>query len=584
VTDVSKSSAIVVIAVMLAIVVYYHWWRSVLVVIPPLLVALVAAFAVASLPPFSVRTINSNTAFLASIIVGNGINFALILLSRYVEERRRGFDVRTSLELAVAGSRAGTLAAAAAASVSYAALAITQFQGFRQFGYIGGLGMIFAWGAAFLLMPSLIARVDRSDETRPAPVADHRRISFWIARAVRSAPRAILLGSVALTVVAAVEVSRYRASDIETDFSRLRRKDTWTKGEGYWGGRMNDVIGQYLTPLAFLTDDVEQARALGAALHHAVDTTKLSESIEEVRTIDDVLPTEQAQKITEIRALRGDLSPSVRASLDPEATHYVERLLAGGRHPVTLEQLPPSFTLGLRERDGTVGRIVLVFPKLSKQWWKADEMAQFVGTLRQIASDSVPDHPPRLAGAIPLSSDITQAVRHDGPIACFAALAGVVVMVLFLLHGTVASAYVIGALVVGVLWMAGTSHLIGVKINFTNFIAFPITFGIGVDYAANVISRYQKDGSKDILAAVRSTGAAVALCSLTTIIGYSSLLMAENRALFLFGLLAVLGEASCLSVALVSLPSFVIWRRAHSRSTRQTPRMASGTHAPGGSR
>jgi predicted RND superfamily exporter protein len=131
--------------------------------------------------------------------------------------------------------------------------------------------------------------------------------------------------------------------------------------------------------------------------------------------------------------------------------------------------------------------------------------------------------------------------------------------VVVMLRSMRTSAYVVGALIVGVLWLAGSSHLLGIRINFANFIAFPITFGIGVDYAVNVISRYTKDGSRDILGALRSTGAAVALCSLTTIIGYSSLLMAQNRALFLFGLLAVLGEISCLTVALVSLPALVLW-------------------------
>ena len=44
------------------------------------------------------------------------------------------------------------------------------------------------------------------------------------------------------------------------------------------------------------------------------------------------------------------------------------------------------------------------------------------------------------------------------------------------------------------------------------------------------------------MAAVRGTGGAVGLCSFTTIIGYSSLLVAQNVGLFLFGVLAVLGE------------------------------------------
>ena len=118
---------------------------------------------------------------------------------------------------------------------------------------------------------------------------------------------------------------------------------------------------------------------------------------------------------------------------------------------------------------------------------------------------------------------------------------------------------VIGSLFVGVLWMAGSAMLLHIKLNFCNFVAYPITFGIGVDYAVNVITRYVQDGERDVTGAVRSTGAAVGLCSLTTIIGYSSLLLAQNRGLRLFGVVAVLGELCCVAVALVAVPAFLTW-------------------------
>jgi hypothetical protein len=114
---------------------------------------------------------------------------------------------------------------------------------------------------------------------------------------------------------------------------------------------------------------------------------------------------------------------------------------------------------------------------------------------------------------------------------------------------------IIGSLLVGVLWLTALTLLLKVKINFCNFIAFPITFGIGVDYSVNVMARYRQTGSRDVIEAIRSTGGAVAVCSLTTIIGYGSLLLAKNQALFLFGVVAVLGEITCLISAVVVLPA-----------------------------
>ena len=73
-----------------------------------------------------------------------------------------------------------------------------------------------------------------------------------------------------------------------------------------------------------------------------------------------------------------------------------------------------------------------------------------------------------------------------------------------------ATPFVIGGLLVGVLWMLALAMALGIKINFVNFIAFPITFGIGVDYAVNVMARYVGDGGRDMVAALRGTGGAVA--------------------------------------------------------------------------
>ena len=72
----------------------------------------------------------------------------------------------------------------------------------------------------------------------------------------------------------------------------------------------------------------------------------------------------------------------------------------------------------------------------------------------------------------------------------------------------------------------------------------------------------------DVERAVRSTGGAVMLASLTTILGYASLLLAQNRALLLFGVVAVLGEIACLVSAVVLLPAALLALARASRRLR----------------
>ncbi|HEY5449785.1 MAG TPA: MMPL family transporter, partial [Polyangia bacterium] len=199
-------------------------------------------------------------------------------------------------------------------------------------------------------------------------------------------------------------------------------------------------------------------------------------------------------------------------------------------------------------------------------WWRGETITTFVRELRTAAEAPVAlgGRAARVAGGPALSSDIIASMEHDGPMASGLAFAGVALTVLLLFRRGLATPFVIGSLIVGVLWLLGLTMRAGIKINFVNFIAFPITFGIGVDYAVNVMGRYLRDGGRSVAAAVRGTGGAVALCSFTTIVGYSSLLVAKNVGLFLFGVLAVLGEITCLVTAIVVLPAVLMLIRPQS--------------------
>ena len=577
VQDLTLSSLIVVAAVLLVVMLFYRWPRSLPALFLPLGLGVLYAFALASLPPFGITELNSNTAFLGSIIIGNGVNFGIIQLARYLETRRRGVPIEESLVVSLWSTRKGTLSAALAAGVSYASLTAMQFRGFRQFGVVGGLGMVLCWGTMYVLGPSLLAWLDGGRVLAEAKPRGHR-VWTWLARWVTSSPWSILIGATLLTVVAAWQVRKFGPEQLEYDFSRLRRRDTWTSGEAFWGKKMDTLLGRYLTPTVLLTDGAAEARAVAARLREAIKTPPLSAMIASFRSLDDVVPPDQAAKNAEVAAIRRKMTPRLRQHVSASDNGNLDRLTGGdGPLPsITVADVPEVLTTGLRERDGTLGRAVLVFPNPSDAMWRGENMAMFVHALRDIAEEptKLGGRPARVAGTPPLTTDIIESMRHDGPMASVLALLGVMATVVLMFGRGLATPFVIGSLVIGVLWMLGATLGLHVKINFVNFIAFPITFGIGVDYAVNVMARYLRDGQRDVAVAVRETGAAVALCSMTTIIGYSSLLVAQNLGLFLFGLLAVLGEITCLTTAIIVLPAVLVRLTVRRRPPRQPPASA----------
>jgi predicted exporter len=566
VQDLTLSSLLVVAAVTLALLLFFRWLPSVLALLLPLALATVYAFALASL--CGVTVLNSNTAFLGSIIVGNGINFGIVQLARYLEERRGGHDVQESLARGLWGTRIGTLSAALAAAVAYASLMAMQFRGFRQFGVIGGIGMLLAWSSTFVLTPPLLGWLDR--KPRPAEAMGFHllerlrpmtKLAGWVGRS----PRVILLVGLALTLAAFAEVRTFSSAQLEYDLSRMRRADTWTNGEGYWGKKMDTMLGQYLTPVVMLTDGPTEAQAVAAALRQAMAAPPLDGMIDQVRTLADLLPADQAERLPEIERLRKKLTANVRANLTDEQRRRVDLLFGQeAATPITTDTIPGTLLKGLRERNGRADAAVLVYPKLTAGLWDGPKNSAFVEALRKIARapEKTGGSAARVAGGPPLAADVIASMSHDGPIASLLAFVGVMLTVLLLFRGRMATPFVLASLLAGVAWMLALSMVLGIKINFINFIAFPITFGIGVDYAVNVMARFVGDGGRDVGGAMRGTGGAVALCSATTIIGYSSLLVAKNLGLYYFGFLAVLGELTCLTVAVVVLPAaLLVWRK-----------------------
>jgi predicted RND superfamily exporter protein len=196
-----------------------------------------------------------------------------------------------------------------------------------------------------------------------------------------------------------------------------------------------------------------------------------------------------------------------------------------------------------------------------KSTWDGRYLVQWTKALREIRLHD--GTRPPLAGRAPVFADMIEVVWSDGPKAIALAFIATTLLLILSFRTLFQRVLTLGALLLGIIWMAGTMALLGVKLNFLNFVAFPITFGNGADYGVNVMRRYAIElGSSDsvqaIRAAVLESGGAVVLCSLTTIIAYSSLYVSANRALNSFGLAMAISEVTCLLAAVLVMPALLL--------------------------
>jgi uncharacterized protein len=551
-SDVTVSALLVLVGVVLSILLAFRVPRALPALALPLAIGTVWGFGLAS---FFVSSLGSSTAFLGSIVIGNGINPGIILLARYLEERRRGTPAPTAAAVATRTTWRGTLAAAIAAAAGYASLATTSFRGFNEFGVIASAGALTCWLATYVFLPRLLRFVDRGRDAAarsPASPAVGPTVRLAAAIVTRNPGRTLAV-SLALIGVAAICATRLDGGRIEYDMSKLRNRESRRTGEGYWGPQMDALLGRNFTAVAFMTETPAQAREVGAALARAMKKDPLSSVSSRLVTPDDLVPPDQASKRAELARVARLLTPGVRAALsDGDRAALDELLGAAGEGPVTPSELPELLARGLREKDGRFGRTLLMLQSLDATTWDGAVTIRAAAAVEEVARTVSP--PAAVAGGFVVSANILDTLAREALPTTAAAFGAVALVVLVLFRGRRETLWTLAALLGGATLLAGVVVAFDIRINFLSFIAFPITFGIGVEYALNVIYRHRQDPAA-LTAVVSGTGRAVALCSLTTIIGYGSLLLARNQALFSFGVLAVLGELCCVVVAVVALPA-----------------------------
>jgi uncharacterized membrane protein YdfJ with MMPL/SSD domain len=245
-----------------------------------------------------------------------------------------------------------------------------------------------------------------------------------------------------------------------------------------------------------------------------------------------------------------------------------------GLHELGPTDLPPLARRPFTEVDGSIGRVVLVYTvEVGLSVWNGKDLLRIAQVLQYLHLDN--GKVIETSGSAVVFGAMIRSILRDGPIATAASLIAVLIIIAFTIRPARAAVVALSTLALGVLWMVGSAGWGSVRVTFLNFIALPITFGIGAEYALNVVSRYRED--HDIVKAVKSTGAAVALCSWTTIVGYGSLLAARNQALQGFGAMAILGEVACLLAAITALPVALRWWAARGRaeSSKSSPALDS---------
>lgn len=513
--------------------------------------------------------LNLMTATFSAIIVGLGIDYAIHIFSRYLDERGRGFEVREAMEISLAETGLGTFIGGLTTALAFLALGFSDFSGLREFAIIAAVGILFCLLQMFVLLPCMLFfREHRRANQQFQPKAQWDFHIEYLLKGVLRFPRLTLGFLTVVTLVLLVQAVQLR---FNTDLRSVRAKSNSAIN---LQSEITKKVGGSLRSLTFLLEAPTEAELYAAhdRLVPALRALKQEGKLVRWDSLLSFLQSPAAQEhntaLLHRNGLTGDQvrqafneafeAENFRESKD--SSLYIENLALGLDSPsaISLEDIlatqSPFVRPFLSHYDGKFKALIHVYPS-SGLWDKNATRALTQDLLDRVGTHG--DTQIHVTGIQTISDELKRLVKQSFQYSTL--LSAFLVIAIMWYHFRKPSLMVLTLtpLLLAVIWMLGTMRLLGIDITVLNFVATPLIIGIGIDDGVHIVEKYLHRKSNDVGELLKLTadcGKAVTLTSLTTIFGFSSLFLANYSGFRSLGLCAILGVFFCWLGSVIMLP------------------------------
>ncbi|WAS93815.1 efflux RND transporter permease subunit [Nannocystis punicea] len=278
---------------------------------------------------------------------------------------------------------------------------------------------------------------------------------------------------------------------------------------------------------------------------------EMDDLLSSVLSIYSFVPELQAEKLEVVRDIKAriDRKRGSFSDADLEKLKSWERYLQVER-PVGPDDLPLWVKVQFTDMHGELGRFVAC--------WQRGPKSEYAHAKRIHDAFDTIDTPLGAAPAVGshfVVPEVVDTIRGDGPLV-MCAVFGVLIVTALVMFRSVAHAAIVLATVGSALgWLAAVFVAMGWTLNLFNLVALPLLVGMGQDDSLHIIHRYREEGTGRLAHTMRETGGAVVLTTVTTVIGFSSMLFVDHIGLRSLGWTAVVGMTFCLVASLTLVPA-----------------------------
>jgi hopanoid biosynthesis associated RND transporter like protein HpnN len=572
-------------------------------------------FALVSVGHFNILSIA-----VIPMVLGIGIDFGIQMLGRYEEELGHGRNVTDSITTAMEHTGVAIITGASTTAAAFFTLCFNDFTGLAELGVIAGCSMVFCLFANLILLPAMFILRDRrrpqEDLARQSDNSAWNFIHNWDHSMVRT-PGFWVVVAIVISIASAISLP-YLHFDYNLLHLQNQQAPAVKSLYEVMDASKNDSGDEVSTIYSsVVADNVEDARDLRTKLLALPEVARVDSPLDLIPEHQDEkmpiikrivaaahelnikpapaggekvnIPKAQA----DIHKLLGEAQDGLKqakgyagissiakdavnafASMIP-ALERADKALHSAPVPVlekrfaptsngaftnlqknmtmlatqkadrglTLDDLPPQLKTLYVSKNGKI--LLQVYGK--KDLWERTPDVEFSKAVQGVASQAT--------GTPILNDTYTEYLRVSYLHAAGWAFLAIVVLIFLHFQSFKYLLLTLAPLILAVLWRTGAMVWLHLDFNPANIVTLPLIIGIDVAFGVYIIDRYREDGKLSIFAG--STGKAIIMSSLTSLFGFSSLLVSKFAGMYSLGQLMSLGIAIGLVTAIFFLPQLL---------------------------
>ena len=619
ITSTSDSIKAGIITVVLIIALFFFSYRTFLRPFFTFSVLIIAVLWSLGFALLVVGHFNVLSVAVIPMVLGIGIDFGIQILGRYEEELGHHSNVNQAVMQTLQHTGVAIITGGSTTAAAFFSLCFNDFVGLAELGVIAGASMILCITASLLVLPAIFVLRDRNRS--PEALRSQSNDSAWNFihswdRTMVSAPRFWIFIAAAISIASILSLPY-----LHFDYNLLNLQNSNTASVKTLRDVMEaskDDNGTEISTIyaSVVANNLDEARAMSEKLKALPEVSRVDSLLELIPLNQEEKVPVIKRIISAANAL--NVKPSTGKPVDiPRARRDVASLLKQTREGLKQAQGYENVSKLAKKAVEAFSTMIPALERADKALNSApldviqkrfDTSSSGAFTRMQTNMEllkgqkddrglTLADIPPQLqklflapSGKIllqvygkedlwerPADEKFTLAVLKVAPDATgtpvlnyyatellrtsylwAAVWAFITIAVLIFLHFQSLKFLILTLtpLILAVLWRTGAMVWFGIEFNPANIVTLPLIIGIDVAFGVYIIDRYREDGRLKIFS--ESTGKAIIMSSLTSLFGFSSLLIAQFAGMYSIGQLMSLGIAIGLVTAIFFLPQILV--------------------------